>query len=155
MSLSAFVQSKFKLDKGRVLALGEWSDALEALLESGWEAVHANHDAKRMRDGLKSIACDLGQDSHFVCLLEGYWVKAVTVEDIFTQFSGPYDLISLDVTGKNRMLWHTEVMYAAWPRVFILPEDGHNEALIEVADKKHGYKATVIGDRLVLARAAE
>lgn len=137
---------------GRFLALGEWSSTLQDLLENGWSGVWAGPNATQVRDNLESLRCEVGPDNHFLRLLDGWWVKCCTVEEIFNQFCGPYDLIWLDVPEKNRMLWYTRQIQDSQPRLYVLPEDNHNENVVKVG-KDRGYWNAVVEDRLILVHA--
>lgn len=134
---------------GRFLALGDWHPVLEQLLNLGWIGTHVGYDAKRIHDSLESLCCEIGPDNHFLRMLEGYWVKCCTVEEVFNQFCGPYDLIWLDVPEKNRMLWYIRQIQDSRPRFYVMPEDQHNENVVKVG-KDRGYWNAVVEDRLVL-----
>lgn len=147
------VQNTMPVSPKRFLAIGDWSPVLDKLLrEGGWSGVHADYNgmaAVRAHDNLESIFCEVGPDNHFLRLLDGYWVKCCTVEEIFNQFSGPYDLIWLDITEKNRMLWYTRQIQDSRPTFYVLPEDNHNENVSKVG-KDRGYWGAVVEDRLIL-----
>ena len=122
---------------------------LQALLDNGWTGVHVGPDARKIHDKLESVCCEVGPDSHFLRLLDGYWVKCCTVEEIFNQFSGPYDLIWLDIPEKNRMLWYTRQIQDSRPTFYVMPDDNHCENVIKVG-KDRGYWSTTIEERLVM-----
>ena len=144
------VQNTVPISPKRFLAIGEWSPVFQKLLENGWSGVHVGYEADTVCfDNLESIRCEVGPDNHFLHLLDGYWVKCCTVEEIFNQFSGPYDLIWLDIPEKNRMLWYTRQIQDSRPTFYVMPDDNHCENVIKVG-KDRGYWSTTIEERLVM-----
>lgn len=149
MRLSDFVPANFR-GVGKFLMLGAWVDTCHSLIETGWSGVHVGSDARNsVRGGLESIKAELGIDPHFIKLLEGYHVRSVTMQEIINQFPGPYDLIWLNMEEKNRMLWYTRQVQDAIPKIYMMPEDGHNEDVVTMAVDR-GYCSTVVEDWLAL-----
>ena len=134
---------------GKFISLGQWSEDLDVLLNHGWKGVHAGWGCDRVSRDLEFISCDLGADPHFVRLLAGYWTKACTTQEIFNQFPGPYDVVWFDAPEQNRMLWYSDTGQACSPRIYVLPEDGHNEDVVKLACTR-GYNDCVMDGRLVL-----
>lgn len=94
----------------------------------------------------------LGPDAHFVKLLDGYWVRQVTIAEVFVRWPGPYDIIDIRNTGRNRDLWHSDQIQAALPHVYVINEDGHNEDVVRNA-RERGYRCYIIGDVLIMRHA--
>jgi hypothetical protein len=134
---------------GRFLALGDWSPTLDDLLDNGWSGVHVGWDARRVHGSLESVQCELGVDPHFLRILDGYFVKCCTMSEVFNQFGGHYDVVWFDVPEKNRMLWYTATGQACSPRIYVMPDDGHNEDVIKLAIHRGYWNVTVEG-RLVM-----
>jgi hypothetical protein len=86
-----------------------------------------------------SATCLVGQlgiDPGFSRVMQGYWTRAFTVREVFDRFVGPHHLIVMNTDSMDRTIWATEQVQASAPHVYVLPEDGHNEAVRELAAKR-------------------
>src|SRR5574341_1914789 len=75
------------------------------------------------------IAALVTEDPRIVQTLDGHWVRSVTIEEVFTQFPGPYDVIAAINTDRDRTTWQHQLVFNALPKVYVLGEDGHNEGV--------------------------
>lgn len=91
----------------------------------------------------------LHRDAHFMKLVNGYWVRAITVEQIFRQWGFDYDLILIDYPDLNRHIWDECRKYVHAARMIVLPEDDHNEEVRAWATLKH-WKTSEVDEYLVL-----
>jgi hypothetical protein len=143
--------------RGQFLCFGETQKLSRYLMSLGWTGVSVysqiepNYD---IRPQEKVIVGEVGPDSHFVLTLDDYWVKAFTVKEIFNQFPGPYHLIFMSNTGRDRELWYTDSVQSALPASYILAEDGHNEDVIRLGIDR-GYTPTRNDDYLFLRKVDE
>lgn len=136
------------------LAFGEHArDLVAELLQLGWKGVWVTvDDTSEFRldhKNLIHVIGDVTPDPHFAQCLDGLWRKGVTVQDIFTQWSGPYDLIAAIHTNRDRMIWNDDRVWASASQWYILGEDGHNEEVVDQA-KKRSYRTGVVDDWLVI-----
>lgn len=116
--------------------------------------IRINGEQINIFDGKENYAVNvaLGPDPHFVKVLDGYWVRQVTIHEVFTRWPGPYDLIDIRNTGRNRDLWYSEQVQAALPHVYVIGEDGHNEEVVKYA-RDRGYRCYILGDALIMRHA--
>lgn len=147
---------------GRFLMLGKCDAELAKLAEAKWSGIcvvpPGTWGEKQLSDdqyygNVAYIEAQLGGDSHFTRRMEGYWVKPLTVREIFDQYgSDKFNIIIINVPMMSRQLWESQQVQVHMPRYHLIPEDGHNEAVVEVA-KHMGYGSRVIeGDWLLMAR---
>lgn len=138
---------------GKFITFGE--PLIDAdLLAEGWMglAVRPLDSAATPADRhllLTRIVGQLSTDSGFRRVMQGYWCRVFPPREVFDQFAGPHHLIVLNTEGMNRWVWDTPQVQASAPHAYVMPEDGHNEAVVELA-KKRSYEAEVVDGWLVL-----
>jgi hypothetical protein len=151
--LDQFILQQFK-DPGTFLSLGV-DDVLEGtLLANAWLGVSVYPvGTKTAKPKLthKRIHAQLHQSPQMVPVFGGYWVRPLTVKELFFQFPGPYSVISINVESMNRLLWNEEPIQEHLPYVYVIPEDGHNEGVLHRCWDR-GYTAHAVGDRLVMVK---
>lgn len=150
----AYILGRKLPNGGKALILGNWPECLAALLVSKWSAVWCNHEHPSKPKGnwpIEYVECELGPDPHFRKMLDGVYRKASTPQEIFNQFPGPYDFISIDVESMSRLLWYKDEIQKSLPLFYALPEDGHNEEVIAQA-KGMKYEAKEQNGTLYLLR---
>ena len=135
---------------GRFLAFGADRALVWALMERGWTGVYVRETEAGQAPGLVPIVGVLTTDPRLVQTLDGYYVRSLTIEDIFKQFPGPYDLIAAIGTGRDREIWHHECVFNALPKMYVLGEDGHNEEVMKVAADRGYDKVNASDGHLVL-----
>lgn len=143
---------------GRFLMLGKCVEELQALKAAKWSGLAFHESWGKLSDedyysDIKYFDGYLSTSSHFMQLIDGTWVKPITVKDIFDQFGGDrYDLIIIKVPGLTRNLWYSEQIQVHMPRWHVIEEDGHNEAVIEQAHTLHYASRQMEGDWLLMAK---
>lgn len=158
MNLFRYVESKYPQGfVGKFMAFGE-PLIDHPLLQAGWMGVAVRPlDSEFMSPAgqgeehlsLTRIRGQLSTDSGFRRVMSGGWVRVFTPREVFDQFAGPHHLISLNTGLMDRWIWDTAQVQASAPHVYLMPEDGHNEAVRELAAKRK-YYGEVVGDTLVL-----
>jgi len=148
--------SELVFSSTRFLMLGKCDKELQLFREMGCEGIAVNAAPGDLSDEdyygrITFIDGNLNHEAHFTRLMNGKWVKPLTVKDIFDQWGDKkYNLIMIDVPMLTRYLWYSEQIQVHMPKYHLLREDGHNEAVVEKA-KQLGYAAIVIeGDWLLL-----
>lgn len=147
---------------GRFLMLGHCRPELEDLIKAKWKGLAivptGTWGANSLTDDeyygdVTYIEANLSNDPHFSRLMQGYWVKPLTVRDIFDQYGGEkFDLIMIDVPMLTRLLWYSEQVQVHMPKFHVIREDGHNEA-VRVKAAELGYAVRDLeGDWLLMAR---
>jgi hypothetical protein len=149
---------------GNFLMLGKCDDELHQLEGLGWKGIcvvpprtFTTLNDEQYYGNITYIEALLSNDSHFTRVMEGYWVKPLTIEDIFRQYgSWRFDLIIIKVEMMTRYLWYDKTTQDHLPRWYLIEEDGHNEGVIKVAQDR-GYDVYRDGDWLIMRhnRAAE
>ena len=139
---------------GRYLVFGpEPRDLTRILSEVNWTG-HLVHPEvpDDILPGCNHVKAMLGPDPKFTKTLAGYWVRAITVGEVFNQFvSSAIDIIYIAGTERDRDIWYSDQVQATLPHVYILQEDGHNENVITHAAHR-GYKCTLYKDALVMVK---
>lgn len=129
---------------GNFLALGSWCEVVPDLARAGWEGTWVMDPQAQwpVWDWLwkvNRIKADVGPDPHFVQTLEGHLVRAVTLQEIYQQFSGPYTAVLIDWPMMTRRLFHSPQVQLGRARVIVVPEDSHNEEVRKLAATQ-GYR---------------
>lgn len=129
---------------GIFLAMGSWCDVVPSLAKAGWEGSWVLDPRAAWPEWdwtwkVNRIQAELGQDPHFVQTLEGHLVRAVTIQEIYLQFPGPYSCVLIDWPMMNRRLFHSAQVQLGRARVIVMPEDGHNEDSRKLAANQ-GYR---------------
>jgi hypothetical protein len=147
--------------KGRFLYMGDRGRVLDALRNAGWEGVSINPPGswgnsplpdEEYYGGIRYVEAVLSVESHFLRLLEGYWVRAVTIREVFDQWGSPqFDLICITDQMNGRALWNTEQIQLHLPKWYVLPDDGNNAEVVEHAHKR-GYSSKRIDGQLLVLR---
>ena len=155
-TLDAFVFRSIDLKTNPELLLFSEKDyALCELVEKGvWIKRGAFLPEGVSNDSVKKVNATIGPDPRFSPTLDGYWVRVVTVKEVFNQFGGTWGIIAAIHTGKDRLIWWSEQVQASLPKVYVIGEDGHNEDVIERAHDM-GYKSSLVEDCLVMVRDSE
>jgi hypothetical protein len=147
---------------GRFLVLGNCEKELTQLIENKWCGIavlppntwgsNSLPDEEYYGD-VQYIEAHLSNDSHFTRLMQGYWIKPLTVRDIFDAYGAArFDLIIIDVPMMTRNLWYSDQVQVHMPKCHLIREDGHNEAVIKKAHEL-GYASRVIeGEWLLIAK---
>jgi len=150
--ISNFLTWVDALKGAKFLALGEATKWEGLLLERGWTGL-AIRDSYAYHKGLQIIRGEISLDGWFVKTIEGYWVKSICMKDLYNQFLGDYQAIILNNTGLDRRLWEAGPIHDSLPKLYLLPEDGHNEGVLKQASDM-GYDAYDDGEWLLLVRKA-
>lgn len=99
------------------------------------------------------IHCRIGPDACMVKMIDGHWVRPITLPEIINQLPGPYGAVISNLEDRNRMVAQSETLKAMYPFVLAYPDDGNNEGVI--ADyKRRGYSYGIMDGWLVLWRVA-
>lgn len=145
--------SKLK-PKSHVMALGNvGTKALDILVEAGHGGVLVTDLQEVWVDGFEVIQARIGPDSCMTKLLDGYWIRPITLPEIINQLPGPYDAVICSLNDRNRMVALSDTLKAMYPMVAAFPEDGHNEGVI-AEYKRRGYRDEVVDGWLLLWRSA-
>jgi hypothetical protein len=143
-------------DKVRhILAFGD-DAVIDGFLKepTNWTALSVYPpDAKLPKPNLrhKRIKALVHPDPKLVPVFGGYFIRPITVKEIFDQFHGPYGVISVNLESMSRMVWESAQIQDHLPYIYILPEDGHNEGVMHRAWDR-GYSRHLVEDRLVLVK---
>lgn len=108
-------------------------------------------DAGPAIDGAVRIVCPILSEARFVSLVGGYQMRSATVADVFSQYPGPYDLITALDSGRDRAVFWSDCVLSALPKLYAISEDGHNEEVIKRADEM-GYNVIVCEDAVLMGR---
>ena len=148
--LLPFILSRFPVGhKGKYLHFGEAMLEVSAgLAWKEWQGVDVL-EKPRLQPGSRVIVGQITKDPRIVKVMDGHWVRTLTVGEIFTQFPGPYDVIGMVNTDMDRTLWENESIFNALPKVYVLGEDGNNGETIKTAVDR-GYNCYLAEDKLVL-----
>lgn len=95
----------------------------------------------------------LGFDPCMVKMLDGYWIRPITLSEIINQLPGPYQAVLANVSDRNRQVMLSPTLNAMFPLVAALPEDGHNEGIV-THYRARGYNCDVVDGWLVMRRHA-
>lgn len=128
--------------------------AIESLLEAGWTGLSVyppGTKSERPKLTHKRIHAMVHQDPKLVPVFGGYFIRPITVRELFDQFPGPYGIISINIESMSRMIWDTDQIQDHLPYVYIMPEDGHNEGVMHRCWDR-GYTAHHVEDRLVMVK---
>ena len=139
--------------EGTYLAIGDATGEMcETLSYRGWKGIRVGTDIpKESFPGEKYIFAYMAADPRIARILEGYYVRTLTVSEIFNQFPGPYDVIAAVGSEMDRDIWVHENVLNHGPRIYVLSEDGHNEQVIKIGKTK-GYESFLLEDNLVMVR---
>lgn len=139
------------------LILGHWDGLARTFLAAGWRGVMvvppgaAVDLTDPIYKTMELVKVNVAQDSHFRKLMSGEYVKATTIKELFDRWGGPFDMIAVSVPMQSRQIWYSDSVQAALPRMYILPEDGHNEFVLERAmDRGYMKMITEEKDMLIL-----
>lgn len=124
-------------------AFPSWLDRDERVI------VWVSPDASPRSTPVECVRVEIGKDPHFIRMMDGHWVKAVTVKDVFDRFPGPYGIIHCDYEGMNRAIWWTDQVQDALPKAYVIPEDGHNEDVREKG-RSRGYPIQAVIDGMLV-----
>lgn len=81
-----------------------------------------------------------------------FFTPVVTLFDVFNQFGGGFDFVSIDTEGTSVDLFHELLKTDALPRVICVEHDGRSVECQQAAHKR-GYRTVFInGTNLVVAR---
>lgn len=128
--------------KGRFLMLGYDEVLFHLLRERGWTGIvvfppgtFQRPLSERDFDGeIMLIEGWLQPEGHIVRMMDGVWIKPITVEDIFNQFGAePFSLIAISETMIIRKLWETPQVQVHMPRFHLLKDDGWNQPVVAKA----------------------
>ena len=147
---NSFLRGTSRSGKKHFLWMGD-PVGIGSFLEQGWDGVHVSENPGHAKS-LTSIRAEVGVDPHFLQMLSGEWVRTVTPSEIINQFPGPYELIWIDIPERNRMLWYSHTIQEALPFIYVIPEDGHNEDVVNAA-RNRGYGRYIAEDRLILTHS--
>lgn len=136
---------------GRYLLFHDGASRARQLEEIGWEGVLVTPTLPTGDPVVRraNVVAHVGPDPHIAQLLAGHYVRLITPDEVFRKFPGPYDLIGMIDTGRDRELWKTEIIFNALPRFYLLTEDGHNEEVVKIGFDR-GYDAYHVECFLVL-----
>lgn len=148
--------------KGTFLMLGHCPKELRQLRALGWKGIcvvpAGTFGEKPMDDDayygdVVFVEAHLSHDPHFVRTTQGYWVKPLTVRDVFDQYgSQRFSLIVIDVPMMTRDLWYSEQVQVHMPKYHLVREDGHNEEVMKRATELGYATRTVEGDWLLMGK---
>lgn len=136
---------------GIFLALGRTLDVQSHLVQKGWSGVAVSDwDQDHITaPNLTVVRGLIGTSQRLARTMEGHYESVITLDELFFQFSSPYQVIAIENTGIDRWLWHERLIQDCLPKIYILPEDGHNESVVELSSFR-GYRNEVVEERLVL-----
>ena len=135
---------------GRFLLFGSACTVIAETLEAkGWSGILVSHEETPLAVGRKTLRVEVHQDAHFIQTLEGYWVRGVTVEDIFKQFMEAFQLIGAVGTEQDREIWMNRSVQGSLAKFYVIGEDGHNEKVVRRAGNR-AYQSEVVGEWLVM-----
>tara|TARA_R100001530_G_scaffold74460_2_gene52449 strand:- start:2144 stop:2671 length:528 start_codon:yes stop_codon:yes gene_type:complete len=142
--------------KGSYLAIGDGADDIcEILAARRWDGIRVGTKApKEIVRNEKYIRAYMAPDPRISRIIDGYYVRTLTVGEIFNQYPGPYDVISIIGSDMDREIWLHENILNHDPMVYALSEDGHNEQIIRIAISR-GYEISLVEGILVMARSEE
>lgn len=121
---------------------------------TGWTGVGVYPPPQRKRESrlnMKRIHALIHPDPKLVPVFGGYFVRPLTVRELFDQFPGPYSIININLESMSRMVWESDQIQDHLPYVYVLPEDGHNEGVLHRAWDR-GYTAHHVANKLVLLK---
>ena len=139
------------LPYGRYLVFSAGAALAEDLEATGWSGVCVAPrppECEVPQDRVH-IAAHIGPDAHIVKMLAGFWVRAITPDEVFTQFPGPYDLVAAVGTGRDREIWQSDKVFNHLPKLYVLAEDGHNEGIVQTG-RNRGYTPLIVDGFLVM-----
>lgn len=139
-------------DDGRYLCFGKDSAFIADWANSkGWHGtlVTSAPPTSPVPNKRVHIAGVVGPDAQIKMLILGYYTRMITVKEIFNQFPGPYDLIACISTGRDREIYGSQNIMDALPLVYVIPEDGHNTAVVSEAEDR-GYWYKRLKDRFLM-----
>lgn len=98
------------------------------------------------------IHCRIGVDPCMVKMIDGYWVRPITLPEIINQLPGPYGAVICNLDDRNRLVAQSDTLKAMYPQAFAYPDDGHNEGIIAEYGRR-GYQHGVMDGWLVFWRS--
>lgn len=142
--------------------LGHCKPELEHLIKAKWNGIviaptgtwgsNSLSDEEYYGD-VTYIEAQLSNDAHFSRLMQGYWIKPLTVRDIFDQYGGEkFNLILIDVPMLTRLLWYSVQVQVHMPKFHCIREDGHNEGVCIKASELGYAVAKLEGGWLLMAK---
>jgi len=150
-----FIRRRARKDggKGSYLAIGDGTgDICEILAARGWNGIRVGTELpEELFENEKYILAYMSADPRISRILDGYYVRTLTVGEIFNQYPGPYDVIAAVGSDMDRDIFIHENVLNHDPMVYVLSEDGHNEQMIRITANK-GYEAFLVEGILVMAR---
>ena len=99
----------------------------------------------------KQIFAHITSDPRLVQVLDKTWRKSLTIEEIFVQFPGPYKVVAAVETGWDRSVVYHKCILACGPKIIILGEDGHNEAVVDFY-RGIGYRISISEEQLIMVK---
>lgn len=138
---------------GEYLTFGEQSlPFADVAHEAGWKGMHVQpQPGARMHLAEKMVLAYVAPDPRIMPLIDGTWVRSLTLSEIFVQFPGPYQLVAAVNTGQDRRILEHESIQACDPLVIVIGEDGHNEGVID-EHRRRGYACYLCQDVLVMTK---
>jgi hypothetical protein len=129
--------------QGKFLLIGEAGPELLALKRAGWSGISVNPRGTWTKEGLPDedyyggityLEAVVSADPHFIRTIEGFWVRPVTVREIFDQWGATrFGLICIADVMLARTAWYTEQIKVHMPDFYLLRDDGHNASLLSAA----------------------
>lgn len=151
--------------KGKFLALGEWPELVEDLLEAGWTGVVVDHKAAELAtitlptpatyEHILYVHGPIDMAPHYIDVDRCYKMRAVTFREILDNFQGPFNLIIVSAPGLGKDLSCSAEMWNAWPRVICVRSEGREQEIMNIT-AQHSYEPVRMErDALILARPEE
>lgn len=81
-----------------------------------------------------------------------FWTPVITLADVFNQFGGGFDFVSIDTEGTSVDVFHALMRTAAMPQVVCVEHDGRSIEVQQAAAAKGYRTAEINGTNVVVSR---
>lgn len=129
-----------------VMVLGNVGvSALQELVDRGRSGLLVTDLSAVGVQGLEMIQARIGHDPCMVKMIDGYWLRPITLPEIINQLPGPYDAVISCLHDRDRMVAQSETLKAMYPQALAYPEDGNNDGVV-AEYRRRGYRSEVTAD---------
>ena len=97
------------------------------------------------------VVAHITPDPRLVQMLDGFWYRSLTLEEVFVQYPGPYKVFAAIDTNQDRAFLEHKCIKACDPKVIIIGEDGNNKELVKSYSER-GYRCQVVDEALVMVK---
>lgn len=154
MQLHEFISARIP-QAGRFITFapqGVFDNYENALLQKEWSGVCIRPWSSFNQPALERAKCPeaigpIGRDPHFVQLINGYWVRAITPRNVKDRWGSDWNLVLCSLDDLNQFIVCN--LPTAPNVVHLLPEDGYNLDVISWAETVGRNTAVIDNYRVV------